>query len=185
MARRPVEVADQLATLIGRGVPASEVARQAEKLGLPCPSLRTLKRRIRDAKGPKRLTGPRGGRRALAVAVAQEVAPASPRKAAANAPTVQAELEPPPEDADVVTLDRWIAEHEKLATKAKDNGDLPGYAAVHRLLQKALENRRKFRPPPAPDDGATPDMVRAGVEASRKLHELVDKALGVETREAP
>lgn len=120
---------------------------------------------------------------AAAPAPAPAPTPAPPKRAKAakpapDAPAAEVPLEGPPEDADIATLDRWIAEHEALAKKAQTDGDLSGYAAVHRLLQRALESRRKFRPPPTQED--TPDMVKAGADAAKRLHELVDRALGVE-----
>lgn len=104
-------------------------------------------------------------------------ASAAGRAAPAAAPPSTPAVELPPDDADVATLDGWIASTQKLADDAAKVGNLTGFASLQRLLQSALEKRRKIRPPAPPDPDANPDLVQAGRRAADELHKLIDDAL--------
>lgn len=108
-----------------------------------------------------------------------KVRPRAPK--AADAPKATPEpLEAPPlppDDADMATLDRWLGSTQLLCDFAEKEKNLSAFASLQKLMQATLDRKRKMRPPPAPDESASPDMVAMGQAAKARLHKYIDEAL--------
>lgn len=86
--------------------------------------------------------------------------------------------EPPPADADVSTLRRWMVRLEALANAAEADGNLQAFTNLQRAMRDTWDRIRKAEPPAREDPNEAPDMVAAANRARTKLHEMLDRALG-------
>jgi hypothetical protein len=81
------------------------------------------------------------------------------------------------DDADLATIEESLASGQRMARAAEEVKNLAGWAVAQRIIAKAVELRRKFRPPPVEKPEDNPDFVAAGQRAAERLHRLVDEAL--------
>jgi hypothetical protein len=128
----------------------------------------------RLAPGPAGAHG--GGKAVLARQAMEQAAEPSVDETAA---TGQAGALPalPGDDADIATLDRWIAQAQELADQAAAAGNTQVWANLWGKMQTALDRKRKLRPPPVERIEDSPDMQRAAERAAERLHLLVDEVL--------
>lgn len=138
----------------------------------------TVSRRVREIKGK-----PNAGEapRARPIPSPLETPPPAVAKRARAKP---AEVPPPPlpaspddipENADPSVLDAWLEETRELATQARNEGELDGFAKMGRLAAALLEHKRKAAPPPKQDPNEDPDMVALAARVAKRLHDYVDK----------
>lgn len=179
MGRKRTELGTNVDTmvreLISRGGTAESVHAALAMAGIRKVSMRTIGRRIAEAKGKP------GGARVRPAA--PDPAPRVPRELPQDdedepdedeLPDTPAEI---PEDTTIATYDRWIAEAETMGKIAAEDANYGEWSKMGRLVVMFSEARRKARPMPKIDPNEHPDMLVAKEKGRAELHRLAEAVL--------
>lgn len=177
MARPRTELGHAIEAKIGAmaraGKTAEEIAAQLKADGAKGVSRATIGRRLRELRGKVRV-----GR------VATKKRSSSPRPPPSEPQPPSTELELPespdqiPDDLSIDTLKKLFQKANNAADHALGKNDLATFGSMGRLVTALGEAIRKATPPEKPDVNDQPDMIAAAERARKKLHELVDRAVG-------
>jgi hypothetical protein len=167
MARKPNPLSQdheqRLITLMKAGRTAAQIADALAAEGVKGLSRATVGRRMRELRGPTRLTPPAASK--------------APRAEPVEAP-LPSSPDAIPEGTDLEQIERWLETAERNARAAEADGNLAGLGAMGRLAKGLLEAKVKARPTPPPDPNQNPDMQKLGADVSVRFLKLIDEAAG-------